>query len=291
MYLCCSCAEKALLHWQTLTIVLRGDGFKNRNQLCVVSHFYSEAVLCVSHTFPSYRDGRLFCSNGVQSWWVGGKLCHRTLSRFRSLLVERARAAGREVRLGMSWLCTKASSAGQDRAAHMLSPCLRQWVDDLYLQECTVQGIRKYYIFIQQCMNECYSTDLTCLEEAELHRVLWLIWLPVLDNCWFFGSWFWFKKLCEPFLKVGTKGFGAAAELCVPLCWARVAASELTLCLGGCTCTEVPLKPTDICLLLLVVCPSLWALLSKAFRLFSSIIRCCSAVSWLDMMQQLTLTR
>lgn len=110
-----------------------------------------------------------------------------------------------------------------------------------------------------------------------------MIWLPVPDKCWCFGPWFWSQKLWESFVMGGTNRLGAKDELGVSLWWERVAGSELPFCFEGCNCTELPLKPTEVCLLLLVVCPSLWALLSKALRLFSSIFRCCSAVSWLDM--------
>lgn len=119
---------------------------------------------------------------------------------------------------------------------------------------------------------------LTCLEEAELQCVLWPIWLQ--ENCWCFSPWLWMLELCASFLKGGANLFGA--ELCMHMSpWCAMVAGSM-LCLGGCICTEV-------CLLVLLVCASLWALLSKAFRRFSSIFLCCSAVSWLDMLHSVAL--
>lgn len=117
------------------------------------------------------------------------------------------------------------------------------------------------------------SINLTWFEDAELHTVLWLKWLLVPGSC----CWLW---LCGSLFKGGGKQFGPETE--VSLCWTEATGSGL--CLGSCVCTEVLLEPTEGLTLVLLACPSLWARLSKAFRLFSSIIRCCSAVSWLDML-------
>lgn len=122
-------------------------------------------------------------------------------------------------------------------------------------------------------MIEHYSTHLTCLVDAEL--VLWWILLPDVDNSCCFEP--------ESFLKGGTNRLGAEAELRVSL-WGAAAGSESSRRLEVCTCTEVLVESAEACLLSLIVCPSLCALLSKALRLFSSIFRCCSVVSWLDMM-------
>lgn len=165
--------KTASLHWQILTIVLWRDGFENCNKPCMVAHFYSEAVLCMRYTFSSYRDGRLFCRYNTQSWWVWGKLCHRTLCRFISLLVEKANcttwAGGGEVRFGMSRLHTKASCASQDGAAHVLIPCLRKRVDELHLQGQTLLGLRKYFkLFFSS--KQIVINDLTLQHKSDLSR-------------------------------------------------------------------------------------------------------------------------
>lgn len=119
----------APLQWQALTIVLRRDGFKNCNKLCMVAHFHSEAAFCVSHTFSFYRDDRPFCRYSIQRWRVWRKLS-QSLGRFTSLLVEWAsyttRTAKGGVRFGMNWLHTNTSSARQNGAAYMWTSCLRK---------------------------------------------------------------------------------------------------------------------------------------------------------------------
>lgn len=80
-------------------------------------------------------------------------------------------------------------------------------------------------------------------------------------------------------LKGGLNSFEADAELEVSL----VMVHWFRFDLSG---SEVLFKLPTIWLVLEA---SLWALLSRAFRLFSSIFLCCSAVKWLDMMNWLRL--
>lgn len=135
-------------------------------------------------------------------------------------------------------------------------------------------GSKSYYVW----------TNLTCLEEAELQCVLGPIWLR--ENGWCTTPCLWMLEVCASFLKAEATFFGADPWMHTSALCATVA--RPVLCSGGCTCAEV-------CLLVLTVCASLWALLSKAFRRLSSIFLCCSTVSWLDMLhsvaaEQLKLT-
>lgn len=102
----------------------------------------------------------------------------------------------------------------------------------------------------------------TCLEPW-----LWLTWLTVVLSP---------SEFC---LKGGLNSFEADAELefcLVMVHWFRFDLSG----------SEVLFKLPTIWLVLEA---SLSALLSRAFRLFSSIFLCCSAVKWLDMMNWLRL--
>lgn len=270
--------------WWTLTIVLGGYGLKSSNKLCMVAYFHSETILWMRHTFSSYRDGSLFCRNRIRSGRVWKELCCRHLCRFFGLIVKwtdcTPKAAWGTNRFGLRWF--DISSARQDRAVQMLIR-LRKRTGDLYLQIKTKQSTASVKLIPIRKDITCLSTNLTCLDEAEsLFRVLWLIWwLDPHGSCWF-GRWSWSEKLCDSFLKGGANCF--CAETDVGLSFAEMPRSRGMVCLGICACTEILLKPAECCLLVLTLCPSLWALLSKAFRLFSSIFRCCSAVSWFDML-------
>ena len=117
---------------KTLTIVLGGYGLESSDKLCMVANFHSETILWMRDTFSSYRDGRLFCRDGIRGGRIWGKeLCCRNLRRFTGLLVKwtdcTTRAAGGEVRFVLSWL--DISSGRQAVLIH-----LRKWTSDLYLQ-------------------------------------------------------------------------------------------------------------------------------------------------------------
>lgn len=120
---------------QILTIILRGNRFKNSYELGVVAHFHSEAALCMSNTFSSHGYGRLFGS--CRPGWCGvrGNLCCWTWTRStRQLLIEGAgcccsswRTVETEVWFCLNWFSTK---------THLLIVCQRR-VDNLTLQEET----------------------------------------------------------------------------------------------------------------------------------------------------------
>lgn len=102
----------------------------------------------------------------------------------------------------------------------------------------------------------------TCLEPRLSLTWLTVVWSP--------------SEFC---LKGGLNSFEADAELEVSV----VMVHWFRFDLSG---SEVLFKLPTIWLVLEA---SLWALLSRAFRLFSSIFLCCSAVKWLDMMNWLRL--
>lgn len=130
------------------------------------------------------------------------------------------------------------------------------------LNGMTMWGFRRHQIHLASLTKALKLTSFG----AEL--VWWLMLLPVaswsLDSSCFTGA---------------TNCFGAAAAaLGVALWW--------LILFDGCTRSDAPLEDSsDACPSPGFVWASLRALLSKAFLLFSSIFRCCSAVSWLDIMK------
>lgn len=158
----------------------------------MVAHFYSEATLCVSHTFSSYGNGRLFGRNGIQSWWAWGRLSHTTWRRFISWLVVKTsyptRTAGREVRFGRNWFHTSTSSTGQNWAAYMWTPCLRKQVNDLWLQKKGPQKIRTCNCKLCVKMHERDSIKSDLLWRLRISALLDLV-ASIIGSLWLLFRW------------------------------------------------------------------------------------------------------
>lgn len=227
----------------------------------MVAHFHPEAALCVRDTFPTYRDGRLFGRHGVEIWRARGKLSRRT---FISLLVEWSsttdKISGGQTRVwALGRLHANISWTERTWSANRWTSHLRRRLESFCLQRNNKDGIFKRFTYVPlRWLRSCTSLEL----------LLWPTWLTLV------------LSPSESCLKGGTNRVDA--ELWWEVSLVRVHGFKFAL--GGCKLL------LEVGLLTVKVCPSLWALLSSAFRLFSSIFLCCSAVNWLDMMNGYSLT-